>query len=61
MNCPICKSKLKCQDSRQETDFSRWREYACIKCDTVYLSDEKLDTEIIREKIHKRLKITGKE
>ncbi len=60
MICPTCKSKLKCQDTRQITGSFRWREYACQKCNTVYLSEEKLNTEITRKEIHKRLMIPKK-
>jgi len=56
MNCPVCKLKLKCQDSRQENDNSCWREYKCKKCNNVYLSEEKLIPGAINEEIYKSLK-----
>ena len=56
MICPKCKSKLSCQESRQLNDSVRFREYACLKCNVVYTSEEKLDHEILRNKIQESLR-----
>lgn len=56
MICPKCNSKLKCFNTRQLDQSIRYREYACIKCDLVYETDEKFFGKIIPRKVPKRLK-----
>jgi len=56
MICPKCDSKLFCQTTNQLDKSNRIREYACVKCNVIYLSEEKLDHTIVRRKIQTRYK-----
>jgi hypothetical protein len=49
MLCPKCNSKLKCFNSRQIDNISRFREYACNNCGVTYISNEKLEKTVGRK------------
>ena len=42
MNCPNCRTKMRCNDSRQLDDFTRWRVYKCPGCNSKEYSREGL-------------------
>lgn len=42
MNCPYCKIKLKCIDSRASGDFLRFRIYKCENCAFTDVTEERL-------------------
>ncbi len=45
MNCPKCRTRLKCQDTRQRPGNVRYRLYECPKCDYRVTSTERIDFE----------------
>ena len=49
MDCPTCKSKMKCTDTRPVNGSERDRRYLCTDCNNRYISYEKMDEEPIRE------------
>jgi hypothetical protein len=55
MICLKCDEELSCFDSRQLDKTTRWRLYACLKCNVVYSSEEKISPEVTDRNIPKRL------
>ena len=47
MICPLCKTELKCQESRKIDSHTRIREYGCAKCDKVFMSMEEMDIDAV--------------
>lgn len=43
MICFKCHKKLKCVDTRQISNVSRWRNYHCLECKLSYTSIEIID------------------
>ena len=62
MICPQCSRQLRVSDTRQFSPTSRYREYICFDCKSVFISTENLDKEPMNkrprsiEKIISRIK-----
>ena len=44
-NCPDCKGKLRCYDTRPLSDITTAKKYFCRQCELSYPSFEMLDTD----------------
>ena len=56
MNCPLCGSKMRCEDSRPLGKWYTLRKYACLECQKVFSSSESLDPKALDASPHKQLK-----
>jgi len=60
MNCPVCKKRMNCIDSRQIDAETRFRIYECYKsgCGR-WISTEELDLKVINEEEHEGVRFTN--